>query len=218
MSLTQGSGSGSRPARRTLFTGDPMCSWCWGFAPVLREMDRAFGVQAPIRVVVGGLRAGEKRPMDDRSRDYVRHHWEQVAAATGQPFNFDFFERGGFVYDTEPACRAVVAVRNIHPAVAIDYFEAVQRAFYADNRDVTQADVLADLAAERNIPRTVFDPVFEAPEIIEATRADFEFARALGATGFPSVVLGNDDGFAFLTIGYQAFEALRPAVEAWLQR
>lgn len=205
------------PGKRLIFFADPMCSWCWGFAPVISAIHTEFGDFAPIRLVVGGLRAGETRPMDRKSKNYIRDHWEHVQSATGQPFDFGFFDRDGFVYDTEPACRAVVAMRNLAPALALSYFEAVQRAFYVDNRDVTDGDTLTDIAHSAGIDRAAFEAVFAATEIAEATRADFSLTHALGISGFPSVILEDDAGQAFLTIGYRPLEALRLHVALWLR-
>ena len=215
-----GNGGGSEAptaGKRIVYVADPMCSWCWGFSPVIAAIDDAFGTAAPVRLVVGGLRAGETRAMDEKSKAYVRHHWEQVHEATGQPFRFDFFERDGFVYDTEPACRAAVAVRNLAPAATFGYFQAVQRAFYAEGRDVTRADTVAGIAEASGVDAALFEGVFAAPEIVAATRADFELAQALGITGFPAVVLKDDAGYAFLSIGYQPFEALKPYLELWMR-
>jgi putative protein-disulfide isomerase len=215
-----GNGEGSEAptaGKQIVYVADPMCSWCWGFSPVIAAIDDAFGAAAPVRLVVGGLRAGETRVMDEKSKAYVRHHWEQVREATGQPFAFDFFERDGFVYDTEPACRAAVAVRNLAPDSTLDYFRAVQRGFYAEGLDVTRGDTLATIAQANGVTAAVFEGVFAAPEIAEATRADFELAQALGITGFPAVVLKDDAGYAFLTIGYQPFEALKPYLELWMR-
>jgi len=203
--------------KQIVYVADPMCSWCWGFAPVIAAIDDAFGEAAPVRLVVGGLRAGETRAMDEKSKAYVRHHWEQVHEATGQPFAFDFFERDGFVYDTEPSCRAAVAVRNLAPDTTMDYFRAVQRGFYAEGLDVTRGDTLAGIATANGVAAAVFEGVFAAPEIAAATQADFELAQALGVTGFPAVVLKDDAGYAFLTIGYQPFEALKPYLELWMR-
>jgi putative protein-disulfide isomerase len=93
----------------------------------------------------------------------------------------------------------------------------VQRAFYAEGRDVTRADTLTEIAGESGVETAPFEGVFAAPEIAEATRADFRLAQALGITGFPAVVLKDDGGYAFLTIGYQPFEALRPYLELWMR-
>ena len=202
-------------SRRLLYFADPMCSWCWGFSPVIASIAQACAGLVPIRLCVGGLRAGETRPMDDRSRSYVRHHWEEVAAQTGQPFDFGFFDRPRFVYDTEPACRAVVAMRNLVPDAALAYLAALQRAFYAENRDTTQEDELADVAASFASPDD-FRIVFRAPEVHEATQADFRLTQGLGIQGFPTVVQQDGRQLTALTTGWQPFEALQDGLRGWL--
>jgi putative protein-disulfide isomerase len=204
----------------TLFYfADPMCSWCWGFSPVIRKIAAAVGDRVVVRLVVGGLRAGQTRAMDAKAKAVVRHHWEAVAEATGQAFSFAFFDREGFVYDTEPACRAMVVMRSFAPDATLAYLDAVQKAFYVDNRDVTDPGVLADIAGSFNggtLDAPVFTALFKAPEIIAATLADFRAAAAAGVTGFPTVVLSNSAGFSLLTAGYQPLDALMPQLALWL--
>lgn len=55
---------------------DPMCSWCWGFAPVMQqllEQAQAAGVATTLRV--GGLRTGEQAVLDEQKRTYILQHW-----------------------------------------------------------------------------------------------------------------------------------------------
>jgi hypothetical protein len=87
---------------------------------------------------------------------------------------------------------------------------AVQHAFYAGNRDVTREDVLAGVAVALGLARDDFVAVYRAPEIAEATRADFALVQALGIAGFPTVLLQNDEQLTALSAGYQPFAALRP--------
>ncbi|MFZ1415356.1 MAG: DsbA family protein [Defluviicoccus sp.] len=201
--------------RRILYFADPMCSWCWGFAPVIAALAGACEGVVPIRLCVGGLRPFTTEPMRARDKAFVRHHWETVAAETGQPFDFAFFEREAFVYDTEPACRAAVAVRGLAPEVTLRHLAALQRAFYAENRDVTRADALAEVAAAF-VARHDFEAVFGAEEAREATLADFRLAKRLGIGGFPTVVLVEDNRAAVLSAGWQPFAALEQPLRAWL--
>ncbi len=203
--------------KRAIYVADPMCSWCWGFAPVVAAIAELAAGRAEIRVVVGGLRVGPREPMRDRDKDYVRHHWQAVANETGQPFAWSFFEREGFVYDTEPACRAVVAVRSLAPDAALGFLAAVQRAFYAENRDVTDTAVLTEIAHGVGLDRGLLAALLAEPEIADATRADFRLVQAAGIPGFPAVILQDGDRSTLLTIGYRPYEALRPQVEDWLR-
>lgn len=57
-------------------------------------------------LVAGGLRAGHGAALDPNTRGYILGHWQTVQQTTGQPFRFDDALPEGFVYDTEPACRA----------------------------------------------------------------------------------------------------------------
>ena len=109
-----------------LYFANPMCSWCWGFAPSVRALAEA---GHRITLALGSLGADRARPMRPQDRAYVRQHWEHVAERSGQPFDFGFFAREGFVYDTEPACRAVDVVRNRFPALALPAFARLQERF-----------------------------------------------------------------------------------------
>ncbi len=207
-----------RMAKRVIFVVDPMCSWCWGFAPVIRAIDGHLAGRAFMHLVVGGLRVGTDRAMTDKDKAYVRHHWEEVAKTTGQPFSFDFFDREGFVYDTGPACHAVVTVRSLNPPTALPYLEAVHRAFYVDGRDTTDAETLAAVAEPLGIDAEAFRTAYATSETVEATNADFQLARALGATGFPTVVCMEEGGdYGYLTMGYRPFEDLETPLETWLE-
>ncbi len=95
-----------------IYFADPMCSWCWGFSPVIDAVRAEFGSSMPIRLVLGGLRPGTTEPLTSTSKREIREHWEHVHEASNQPFDFHFFEREGFIYDTEPASRAAVTARR----------------------------------------------------------------------------------------------------------
>jgi Predicted protein-disulfide isomerase len=211
-------GETSGMERRLLYFADPMCSWCWGFAPVITALVAQAGQMAPLRLVMGGLRPGATRPMSERAKVEVRHHWEEVAASTGQPFDYSFFDRSGFIYDTEPACRATVVVHSRARVQALAYMKSVQFAFYAENRDVTDLTTLAGLAAPFDIDAESFEADFMSTAAVQTTIANFQLTQTLGVAGFPTVILRDSDGFSCLTAGYQPLTALAPLLDEWLRR
>jgi len=202
--------------RELVYFADPMCSWCYGFAPVIAAIEQHFRGRLPLRLVMGGLRAGQTRPMRDQDKDYIRGAWTKVGAASGQPFDFSFFEREGFVYDTEPACRAVVTMRSRNPSRALAFLERIQSAFYAENRDVTSAEVLADLAAEEGEDRTEFSAAFLSPEVRNETFRDFLLAQEFGIQGFPTLIVGGGKQYALVTSGFRPLDGIPEALDHWL--
>jgi putative protein-disulfide isomerase len=203
---------------RTLwYFADPMCSWCYGFTPAICAIEDAYGDKLALRLILGGLRPGNTEPMDAKLRDMLLHHWHEVQQRTGQPFKFEGAMPDGFVYDTEPPSRAVVAAGEIDRAVMLPYFKSIQYAFYAEQQDVTQPDVLAAIAVEEGIERQKFLALFNSGDVRERTQANFYETQRLGIRGFPAVVLQDDEGATLLALGYQPFEELKPAIDKWLE-
>jgi len=204
------------PGKHVLYFGDPMCSWCWGFAPELRHLDATLKDRAQLHIIMGGLRPGTTEAWDAEMRDYIRHHWQEVAAKTGQPFDYARFDDKTFVYDTAPACRALITARTLKPEASLAMYEALQRGFYAEGLDLSNAANLVDMAASCGVDRDAFAQHFIAVETAALTAHDFQRTRAFGVTGFPSLVCADDGQYAVLSLGYRTFSTMQPILEEWL--
>jgi putative protein-disulfide isomerase len=199
-----------------VYVGDPMCSWCWGFAPVLDAMAEHFAI--PIRTVVGGLRPGPSaEPLDEEMRTYLAHHWEQVADRSGQPFDHAGLDRDGWVYDTELPARAVAVMRDLAPGETLAFFTRLQRAFYAEAIDITDPEVYPKLLVDFPVDRGAFMAQLDSEASQRAARAESAEARRLGARGFPTLLLRLDDEYLIVARGYLPWDHLEPALSGWLR-
>ena len=174
-----------------VYIADPMCSWCWGFSPAIDAIQAGFGTELPIRLLLGGLRPGTDTEMDSSDRADVRAHWEHIREASGQTFDFGFFDRARFVYDTEPASRAVVVMRRRGMDLGLAALKRIQSAFHTDFQDES---------ARRE------------------THTDFAIARKAGVRGFPTLIAGTgkDGRYSLVTNGFQPATRIIPAQEYWL--
>lgn len=205
-------------ASRLLYVMDPMCSWCWGFAPVVEALAEQAAVDGvPLQIVTGGLRR-DQVAINAAARVRYLGYWQAVNASTGQLFDFERGLPEGLVYDTEPACRALVTARQLDAASAWTLLKLVQQAFYTEGADVTQASVLVQLAEQAGIPRIEFAEAFDSQAMQEATAADFTWVQDLGIAGFPTLLAERDGQLALLTNGYQPLEVLAPLLGRWLER
>lgn len=201
-----------------VYFADPMCSWCWGFSPVIEAIRSEYGGRLPVRLIAGGLRPGTTKPMDEAAKAEIRNHWNHVHEASGQPFEFGFFDREGFVYDTEPASRAVILARRRSMDDALDMLAALHRAFYAGNEDVTDPVVLAGIAVRHGFDAEAFREGLADEGLRAETRQDFAISQKSGVTGFPTLIAGTgaDGDYALVTQGFQPGERLVPAIGRWL--
>jgi len=206
-----------------IYIADPMCSWCYGFGKTIDALLADPGELAPLNLalVMGGLRPYTTEPMAPGRADEIFGHWHHVHEASGQPFAqapHTALHEPGFVYDTEPASRATVTVRTHWPQHVWRYFKAVQRAFYAEAKNVTRPEVLADLAEQLDLPRAEFALAFASEAMREATRQDFAQSQAWGIRGFPAVVAEYDGALHLVGSGYMPAEPLRERLAALTAR
>jgi putative protein-disulfide isomerase len=202
---------------RLLYVADPLCSWCYGFGPELsRLLERH--PELGLDLLMGGLRPGNTEPMSEAFREMLRGHWAHVAEMSGLAFSEAIFAAPGFVYDTEPPCRAVVTARALDPSRAFALMKEIQSAFYRDGIDMTRADALADAAQRCGYDRAAFAAALEAPAMREATRADFARSRSLGITGFPTLALAVTGELYLVASGYTRADVLEERIAQIVQR
>ncbi|MEC4720889.1 DsbA family protein [Noviherbaspirillum sp. CPCC 100848] len=202
-----------------IYIADPMCSWCYGFSAELTALlDGLPGL--PVEIVVGGLRAYNTVPMDDVLKTKLQMHWQQVSERTGLSLAPTALDGENFIYNTEPACRAVVATRMLAPAACLKVFEAIQSAFYADGKDVTRTEILCDIAARAitsagtPMDAETFLAAFKSEAAVMATYHDIEQAKRWQVAGFPTLVLEREGALDLVTSGYVTMPELVERMQA----
>lgn len=201
--------------RELLYFADPMCSWCWGFTPVLEQVLAILPSNVGARIFVGGLAIGIKQPLSEQGKREILGHWQQVSKVSDQKFDYAFFERDGFVYNSELPSYATVAVRNAN-LDAFYFFKALQQAFYQTNRDITREDVLCEIAFSTGLDTVSFREKLSSTETMEDAHKDFELTKKLGIQGFPTLLGMANNEIQLLAQGYQSFDVLENPTRGWL--
>ena len=201
---------------KLIYVGDPMCSWCYGFAPELEKLVEGHKDHMDIELVTGGLRPYFNKPINEM-KDFLSHHWEDVHRASQQPFNYDILDRSDINYDTEPACRAVVVVRHMNREKEFEFFILIQEVFYYQNKDLTIAENYFPILDKLGLEKGTFRKRFDSEEYKELVKEDFERASALGVQGFPSVLLESNSKLTVLTRGYTSAEIVNDAINSVLK-
>ncbi len=191
-----------------VYFANPMCSWCWGFSPVMRRILDEHGDRVKFSLVTGSLGDRGRKPMDNEARTYVRGHWDHVQEMTGQPFDFAFFDRDHFMYDTEKPSRAVAVMRAAYPALVFPFFAHLQERFYAHNDDITDRSVLSRLAGHFGTERDAFEEGYDHPSTAQLLQREWQETASLGVNGYPTLLAVKDGKPSVLTIGYQSWDEI----------
>ena len=190
-----------------IYVGDPLCSWCYGFSPEISKAMEEVKDEFDFKLIMGGLRPYNTETMADLG-DFLKEHWEHVSERSGVEFSYEILKDDSFVYDTEPPARAVVVVRKLSPKHEFEFFQAVQKAFYAGNKNTNDINTYLELLAQFDIDKEAFAKLYVSDEMKEAVKEDFQMAAHLGVRAFPETILEINDKYYRTSKGYLGRENL----------
>jgi putative protein-disulfide isomerase len=201
------------------YVHDPMCSWCYAFAPVWERIRAALPASFEVEYVLGGLAPDTDEPMPAQMRVYIQQTWRRIEAAVpGTVLNFDFWARNTPRRSTYPACRAVLTAAHFDPALERPMIAAIQRAYYREARNPADVETLVALGAGLGLDTGDFRERLSSDECEAELRRNIARARELGVQGFPSLVLGTAHGLLPISHSYtdpnvtlRTLEAVRSA-------
>lgn len=166
---------------------DPMCSWCYAYRPVVKELFANLPDGVARKNVVGGLAPDSDVPMPQEQQQAIAGYWRKIEAMLGTTFNYDFWNRCKPRRSTYPACRAVLAADEQGQAEAMT--AAIQDAYYLQARNPSDNSTLIELAGEMQLDVAQFTADLQSDAIEERLREQVALARRSPISGFPSLVL-----------------------------
>ena len=177
------------------YVHDPMCSWCYAFAPTWQRIESALPASVTVQYVLGGLAPDNAQPMPPQLRQYIQQTWHHIQSVVpGTEFNFDFWTRCTPRRSTYAACRAVLTAKHFDAARERAMIAAIQRAYYREARNPAELSTLGEIAASLGIDEHAFMQWIASADCETALARDISLARDLGVMGFPSLVLDSGSG------------------------
>jgi 2-hydroxychromene-2-carboxylate isomerase len=135
--------------------------------------------------------------------DYARRDLPRTARFHGIEFRMP----STFPIATQAPARIVVWQRSIDPVASAAIVHALYRAYFVEDRDISNPDVAAEAASVTGVSRDAARAAIDDPAIKDALRRDVDAAISAGVFGSPFVFV---DGEPFW--GFDRFEQ----IERWL--
>jgi len=176
------------------YVHDPMCSWCWAFAPVWQQVQAELK-QLPVQVeyLLGGLAPDSSEPMPPEMQQMLQDTWRRIQQhVPGTEFNFAFWTDCQPRRSTWPACRAVLAAAKQDSER--EMIAALQRAYYLRAMNPSDDATSLQLAQELGLDVERFARDLNSAELHRQLQQHIGQAQSLPINGFPSLVLcsGNE--------------------------
>ncbi|EQA36441.1 DSBA-like thioredoxin domain protein [Leptospira inadai serovar Lyme str. 10] len=192
-----------------IYVADPLCAWSYGFGPSILKLKSKYEDKIDFSLVMGGLKYGPGvESFTPEVTDRLRYQWKEVERVSGRKFHYEILNRRDLRFDSEPACRAVIAAQRVAPALAFEYLEALSFGFHAAGKDPTDLNTFLSIASDLSIHESDFEELYRREETSLETENDFNYGFLLGVTGFPTLVFSDGLERGILAKGFLPYEEI----------
>ncbi|MDQ7076215.1 MAG: DsbA family protein [Gammaproteobacteria bacterium] len=182
---------------------DPMCSWCWAFTTVWKQIQTQLPPQINVKRLLGGLAPDSDQAMPIETQQQIKQAWQQIEQRLPQKkFNFDFWTNNQPRRSTYPACRAVIAARDQNPRCDLLMTQAIQKAYYQQARNPSDDSTLLELATALTLDPDRFAQQLNASATQNQLEKEIRLCRHMHVSSFPSLILEQNGAYWPIEIDY----------------
>ena len=193
------------------YVTDPICSHCWALEPVFRRFKEQYGHYFNFHTVMGGLLEkwgdGPVDPANGISGPAdVAGHWREVGELTRMPIDGSLMIDNPVQSSFPPSRVYKVIQKNYNNELAFDYLRRAREALFAFNRNISDPSVMIDIVNHLGLDGEAIIKEAEQPSGHQLLNEDFSLARNLGARGFPSIIMVNEENKGIKIVGSRPLE------------
>ena len=185
------------------YAHDPMCSWCFGFRPVWKEVTDWCQGKLSIEYLMGGLAADSDEEMPQSMQNDIQSYWRKIESfIPGTEFNFDFWSNNKPRRSTYRSCRAVICARTQQPEKQLEMVRLIQNAYYQQAKNPSDSEPLIECAKECGLNVERFEKDLDADYTKDLLRLEMLQCHQLGLNSFPSLLLEKEGEFISIALDY----------------
>ena len=182
---------------------DPMCSWCYAFAPTWKKLLLQLPNSLHIKYVMGGLAPHSDEPMPEAMQKMLQNTWKSIHEQVGTEFNFDFWTKCKPRRSTYLACQACISARKQN--LEYEMIQNIQEFYYKKASNPSDKDTLINAALLiKNMDIEKFSNDLENADTVEQFNKDLLKSNSLQVRGFPSLFLKKDEDLYPIPIDYKS--------------
>ena len=190
---------------KIIYIYDPLCGWCYGFYPVIRNIESEYKDKIDFEIISGGMVIGEREGLIGDFADYILKALPRLEELTGVKFGEPYLSqlRNKSLYQSslKPSI-ALEVFKSFNQKDALVFASSVQKAHYVEGKDLRDEEVYLDLIRPYSIDPEEYLKRLTSDEYRLETTNLFKMIQEWGITGFPAVILVKNGEFFLIAKGY----------------
>jgi len=180
-----------------------MCSWCYAFDTVLKQVVADLPESIKVEKILGGLAPDSMEVMSASMAAMIESNWRKIEqTVVGVRFDFGFWKVNQAMRSTYPSCRAVLAAKKQGAYFEDKMIAQIQSAYYQNAENPSLDRVLIKCAKQIGLNVQVFESDYDGELINELLLQQIQFSRSLGISTYPSLCLEMDRNILPIMIDY----------------
>lgn len=203
-----------------IYCYDAYCGWCYGFSPVMQQIEIEYHQVFDFEVLSGGMILPEKPRHISAIADYIKKSYTTVEEHTGITFGKDYLwhinnpANSDWYPNSEKPSIALCIIKDENPQLAVSFASALQYALHFEGRDLCDDEAYRHLLHKYSTSPDQFFQKLQSDEYKEKAYYDFALCKQLKVTGYPAVLLQTaENKFYALTYGYTDYDTLTKRIE-----
>ena len=197
---------------KVIYVYDSLCTWCYGFSPVMRAVYENYAQDFEFEVISGGMiLGGEERSFDDLS-GFPAKEYRRVEETTGIHFGTAFLnnlEKGQLTFNSEIPAIALSVYKVLRPKTAVEFAQHIQSSIYFDGKSPDDVELYRYLAVNEGIDPDMFENYMNDPQYQDAAHYDFALARQLRVESYPAVLIQQSEtNFYLISRGFADYQTM----------
>ncbi|MFZ3577920.1 ClpXP adapter SpxH family protein [Virgibacillus sp. DJP39] len=168
---------------------DPLCPECWSLEPYIKKLSIEYGRYFTIRPIISGhLNTLNKDKFDKPKR--LKDIWDKTAKRTGMSCDGDLWIDNPV---TSPwiASLAIKAAELQGKKAGKQFLRKTQESLFLKKRNISDEDVLIDIAKEVNLDLQEFKNDLHSPSAKKAFQCDLKLTNEMEVDYIPTIVFFN---------------------------
>ena len=193
------------------YVTDPICSHCWAIEPTLRRFKQQYGHYFNFHTVMGGLlEKWHDGPIDPANGIYkpadVAGHWREVGEHTRMPIDGSLMIDNP-VQSSFPPSRVFKIIQKHHgDEKAFEYLRRARESLFVFNENIGENSELIELVNKMGLDGEAIVKEANEQSGQDLLMEDFALTRNLGARGFPTIIMINEENKGVKIVGGRPFE------------
>ncbi|MBC7688632.1 MAG: DsbA family protein [Aquabacterium sp.] len=207
-----------------IYCYDAYCGWCYGFSPVIKQIEAEYKDRFGFEVLSGGMIISEKAKHISVTAGYIQQAYKVVEEHTGIKFGADYLwhinnpDQSDWYPSSEKPAIALCIFKEFYPERQVEFAADLQYALHFEGRDLGDDEAYQHLLEKYSIQAETFFTKLKSEEYKEMAYYEFALCKQLQVTGYPAVLIQlSETKFHLLARGYTSYAELKTRIDDLLK-